>query len=285
MADEQDFSAEERELIAAGSKSSKTCPECAETVQGAARVCRFCGYRFDGKTEGTAEDSSTDPGPGPSAARRSPRRRTAVLIALGVVILLAGAGVVLAVTQQGASEDAPPARVTAADLAKDGRFWISLTPDLKDDLVDFAKSRLAEQRGPEVQLMDNGELVAGIDREFTNPAKQAQDIYGIYVGANNALAQEDLDGALTELDALEEDALAEEELQGDVQADLENFIREDIDENNAEDGFPERVSEVGCVPETNTTFRCLVDFDDGTQLSGQGTYDPDTGDLLYELEP
>jgi hypothetical protein len=27
---------------------TKTCPECAEHVQGAALVCRFCGYRFDG---------------------------------------------------------------------------------------------------------------------------------------------------------------------------------------------------------------------------------------------
>lgn len=283
MADEQDFTGEERELIAA--ESSKTCPECAETVQGAARVCRFCGYRFDGETARPADDSSTDPKPGPSAARRLPRRRTAVLVALGVVVLLAGAGVVLAVTQQDASEDAPPARVTAADLAKDGRFWNSLTPDLKDDLVAFGKDRLAEERGPSVKTMDNGELIAEIDREYTNRAKQAQDIYGTYVRANNSLAEANLDDAVGELDALEEDALAEEELQGDVQADLEDFIREDVDQKYAEDGFPERVEDVGCVPETDTTFRCLVDFDDGTQLSGQGTYDPDTGDLLYELEP
>jgi hypothetical protein len=29
-------------------RTTKQCPDCAELVQGAARVCRHCGYRFDG---------------------------------------------------------------------------------------------------------------------------------------------------------------------------------------------------------------------------------------------
>ncbi len=40
-----------------------------------------------------------------------------------------------------------------------------------------------------------------------------------------------------------------------------------------------------CVDESDTTYRCLVEFDDGTEASGQATYDPDTGDILYELGP
>lgn len=69
--------------------AAKTCPDCAEQVQVAAKVCRFCGYRFDtGRSaQSTAAGVRTRPAPAtPPRALKSPGGGAA----LG--ILIAGLG-------------------------------------------------------------------------------------------------------------------------------------------------------------------------------------------------
>jgi hypothetical protein len=39
--------------------AEKVCPDCAETVKAEARVCRFCGYRFNGLTVDSPSASAT----------------------------------------------------------------------------------------------------------------------------------------------------------------------------------------------------------------------------------
>ena len=35
-----------------GSEPTKRCPDCAETIKAAAKVCRFCGYRAEPGSDG-----------------------------------------------------------------------------------------------------------------------------------------------------------------------------------------------------------------------------------------
>jgi len=38
--------------------ATKRCPDCAETVQASARVCRYCSYRFDRKVSGAVASAA-----------------------------------------------------------------------------------------------------------------------------------------------------------------------------------------------------------------------------------
>ena len=57
---------------------SMTCPSCAETIKAAARVCRFCGHRFDGDRDRNEDrDRGTPPAilaPPPGDRTRDDRR-------------------------------------------------------------------------------------------------------------------------------------------------------------------------------------------------------------------
>ena len=58
---------------------TKVCPECAEEVKEAARVCRFCGYRFapPSAAEGSLQPEADQSGAGTAGASTSssPRKR------------------------------------------------------------------------------------------------------------------------------------------------------------------------------------------------------------------
>ena len=62
---------------------AKVCPDCAETVKGEARVCRFCGYRF------LADDPPPVSSPMPVRPRRGGWIRSAIVVAgLAIVAVL-----------------------------------------------------------------------------------------------------------------------------------------------------------------------------------------------------
>ncbi|MES1246188.1 MAG: zinc ribbon domain-containing protein [Actinomycetota bacterium] len=62
--------------------TEKTCPECAETVKAAARVCRYCGYRFDSKDVRNRESDTI------LLASNRPNERVGMVMWAGVSLAL-----------------------------------------------------------------------------------------------------------------------------------------------------------------------------------------------------
>jgi hypothetical protein len=129
---------------------------------------------------------------------RSHAKRMSILLC---AVLLAGT-----MTACGsADEPQAPTAVTKADLDKSGEFWLSLTPDLKDELIIMGKARLGEQRpdgAAQIAAVPADKLIAEIEKTYTNESKRDETVFFTYAEANDALARAQLNDALGQMDQL-----------------------------------------------------------------------------------
>lgn len=127
--------------------------------------------------------------------RREPRGRgvgQGGALRRAVAALLIGVLSVGALAACGGSAGAEaPAAVSSADLGKDGEFWRGLTPDLKDELVELAKDRLADDRpsgGTHIKAFPTGGLVDEVEKQYANESKRDRAIFTVYTQANDRVA-------------------------------------------------------------------------------------------------
>ena len=128
------------------------------------------------------------------------RRATLTAAALCLLILVAvgatfGCG--------GDDDSSKPTEVSESDLQKDGDFWRSLTPDLKDQLVEFGQQRLGQERpdgATEIDAIETSPLVTEVDKQYSNEGKRSQTIYETYVMANDTIARQQFEELAPDLE-------------------------------------------------------------------------------------
>jgi hypothetical protein len=121
---------------------------------------------------------------------------------------LAVASAVVVVGCGGSDEPNAPSQVTAKDLDKNGEFWNSLTPDLKDELAELCKRDLGDQRAEmsgeptvanRIQAIPTTEVVSYVDKQYTNDSKIQSKIKINCHGALDVQIQQQFDEAIGQL--------------------------------------------------------------------------------------
>jgi hypothetical protein len=122
------------------------------------------------------------------------------LLAGGVLAPLA----IVAFIVTGCGGASKPTSVTTADLNRNGAFWLSLTGDLRQTLVEDCQERLAHERpegASEIHATPPNRLIQQMNLQYENAAKQADSIYRTCVRSNDQLAYEKFKGLAPKLEA------------------------------------------------------------------------------------
>lgn len=130
--------------------------------------------------------------------------KTVTLVAVVLLGLLTGCGSESSGTTKSATATVPTT-VSPADLERSGEFWMTLSPDLRDDLVEAAKERRAEElpdAAASLRAADRASLVSEIEKHFSNAGNREDAIYSAYLEATQRLAMDSLNQALDGMERL-----------------------------------------------------------------------------------